>query len=97
MSRDIEPCAGAYYHSPQPLWTERHHVHPKYLSALLGLPVDPILIPLCETEHGNVHHALTHLINTGTNPHRFAEATQDCVDDAWSWWQEKLLAQEDQL
>ncbi len=91
MSRDIELCAGSTYHSPQPLWTERHHVFPMYLSALLGLPVVTILVPLCATEHENVHHALRHLINTGTNPHRFADRTQGCVDAAWEWWQAAIL------
>ncbi len=97
MTRDTELCAGATYHSPQPLWTERHHVYPMYLSALLGLPVIPIVVPFCETEHGNVHHALRHLINTGTNPHRFAESTESYVEAAWTWWQAAILAQDDQL
>ncbi len=92
MSRDAELCQGATYHSPQPLWTERHHVIPMYLSALLGLPVVTIVVPLCETEHGNVHHALHHLINTGENPHRFADRTQGYVDDAWYWWQAAILS-----
>ncbi len=92
MSRDFEPCWGASYHSPQPLWTERHHIFPMYLSALLGLPVRPIVVALCATEHENLHHALRHLINTGNNPHRFAERTQDYVDDAWYWWQASILA-----
>ena len=92
MTRDAEPCVGATYHSPQPLWTERHHIFPMYLSALLDLPVVPLVAPLCGTEHENVHHALRHLINTGENPHRFADRTQTLVDAAWEWWQAAIMA-----
>ncbi len=91
MSRDIELCAGSTYHSPLPILTERHHLMPKYLAALLGLPIDPTVVPLCGTEHENVHHALHHLINTGENPHRFADRTQSYVDVAWEWWQAAIL------
>ncbi len=97
MSRDTELCEGATYHSPVPLWTERHHIYPKYLSGLLGVPVIEKLVPLCGTEHENVHHALRHLINTGENPHRFAAQTQGYVEAAWVWWQAELLAQDDRL
>ena len=83
---------GSTFHSPLPLWTERHHIRPMYLSALLGQPVHPTRVPLCGTEHSNVHHALEHLINEGVNPHRFAERTQGYVDEAWSWWVAALLS-----
>jgi len=62
-----------------------------YLSAALGQPVNPTVVPLCGTEHENVHHGLHHLINTGDNPHRFADRTQSYVDVAWAWWQASLL------
>ena len=91
MTYDPELCQGAAYHSPRPITTERHHVYPKYLADLLGLPVIPVLVPLCGTEHENVHHALRHLINTGENPHRFADRTQGYVDAAWTWWQVALI------
>jgi hypothetical protein len=80
MTRDAELCEGATYHSPLPLFTERHHVYPMYLAALLGVPANATVVPLCGTEHENVHHALRHLINTGENPHRFADRTRGYVD-----------------
>jgi hypothetical protein len=92
MTYDPEICQGALWHSPRAILTERHHLYPKYLSALLGLPVIPVVVALCGTEHENVHHALRHLINTGDNPHRFAVRTQDYVDAAWTWWQTELVA-----
>ncbi len=93
MTRDPELCMGSTYHSPMPLLTERHHVFPMYLSALLGQPINPTRVPLCGTEHSTVHHALEHLINTGEQGgHRFAERTQGYVDTAWSWWQAALTA-----
>lgn len=91
MSTDLELCVGALYHSPKPTLTQRHHIRPMYLAALLGVPIDPTVVPLCATEHDNVHHALRHLINTGDNPHRFADRTQGYVDMAWLWWQWELV------
>lgn len=92
MSRDPELCMGSTFHSPRAMTTERHHIYPKFLSALLGQPINPLVVPLCGTEHSNVHHALEHLINEGDNPHRFAERTQGYVDAAWSWWQAAVTA-----
>lgn len=86
MSTDAELCAGATYHAPLVLWTQRHHVFPKYLCAMLGLPVIPDLVPLCCNCHERVHHALTHLINTGTNPHRLSSSELGYVNRAWDWW-----------
>lgn len=91
MSADRELCAGAGYHAPAPLWTERHHVFPKYLCGLLGVTIIDALVPLCSNCHGRVHHALTHLINTGTNPHRLSAAEANLVEHAWLWWQVSLL------
>lgn len=88
MTRDSEECQGASYHSPLPLWTDRHHVIPKYLSALLGQPIDPRTVSLCATEHVNIHHAIVHLINEGSQgEHRFSARTQSYIDAAWTWWQ----------
>ena len=93
MTRDSEPCEGATYHAPQPLFTQRHHVRPKYLAALLGVPIDPTVVPLCATEHDNVHHALHHLINEGQQGgHRFADRTQGYIEAAWQWWGAALMA-----
>ncbi len=93
MSTDPEVCQGAMYHSPLPLWTARHHIFPIFLCALLGVAKRNETVSLCDSEHVNVHHALTHLINEGTNPHRFAFRTQGYVDRAWDWWVAVLLSQ----
>jgi len=63
-----------------------------YLSALLGQSVIPMVVPLCGTEHDNVHHALHHLINEGQQGgHRFAGRTQGYIEVAWQWWQGALV------
>lgn len=90
MTADWEMCAGAANHAPAPLWTERHHVFPKFLSALLGIPVVPNLVPLCGNCHGRVHHALAHLINSGAVAHRLSPSEALLVSRAWDWWQESL-------
>lgn len=91
MSTDPESCRGATYHAPLVLWTDRHHVIPKYLCALLGVPVVDEVVPLCASCHERVHHALTHLINTGLNPHRLSANEATYVARAWDWWQRALL------
>lgn len=80
------------YHAPIPIWTQRHHVFPKYLCALLGVPVRALVVPLCATCHGRVHHALVHLINSGANPHRLSAGEAGLVVQAWAWWQSTLAA-----
>ena len=62
-----------------------------YLSALLGVPIVHLVRPLCGNCHTRVHHALTHLINEGTQPHRLSDGEQQLVALAWSWWQGELL------
>lgn len=91
MSVDAEQCQGAAYHSPQPGWTERHHVYPMYLTGLLGMATIPSLWPLCGNCHGRVHHALRHLINEGLQVHRLSEREQALVTRAWNWWQSAVL------
>ena len=93
MSRDSESCLGATYHSPVPLWTARHHIYPTYLCSLLSVAKRNELVPLCDTEHVNVHHALHHLISGGTQGgHSFSSRTQGYIDLAWGWWQAVLLS-----
>ncbi|MDP9143875.1 MAG: hypothetical protein M3N43_04120 [Actinomycetota bacterium] len=91
MSTDTEHCTGAAYHAPLPLWTERHHVYPKYLCALVGVAVIPLVRPLCDNCHSRVHHAIAHLINTGVPGHRLSDSEMLLVNLAWSWWQGALL------
>lgn len=91
MSTDHESCTGAAYHSPLPLWTERHHVYAQYLCALLGVPAIPLVRPLCSNCHTRIHHVLTHLINTGEPGHRLSDGEQLLVNLAWAWWQGELI------
>lgn len=94
MSRDSEPCMGAAYHSPTPLWTARHHIFPSYLCALLSVAKRNETVALCDTEHVNVHHVLDHLISEGAQGgHRLPPRTQTYIDRAWTWWQAVLLSQ----
>lgn len=86
MTVDTEPCVGAAYHAPIPLWTERHHVYPKYLCSLLGVPEIPLVRPLCSNCHTRIHHILHHLINTGEPGHRLSGGEALLVGLAWSWW-----------
>lgn len=92
MSRDLELCEGALYHAPLPLWTERHHIFPTYLCSLLGVAKRHEIVPLCGNCHERVHHALKHLINEGSNPHRLSPAETVIVERAWAWWQAELVA-----
>ena len=92
MSVDHEACTGARYHAPAPLWTERHHVFPMYLSRLLGVPVRRELAALCSNCHTRVHHALEHLISEGESPHRLSEGEAVFVAAAWAWWIAELGA-----
>lgn len=87
MTRDTEECEGAAHHAPIPLWTQRHHIYPTYLCALLELPKRHEVVPLCGNCHERVHHALRHLINTGANPHRLSSSEMALVMVAWEWWQ----------
>lgn len=91
LSLDHELCTGATYHAPLPHATQRHHIRPKYLSALLGVPIVHEVTPLCGNCHGRVHHALTHLINEGLQVHRLSDGEQLLVNLAWGWWIEELI------
>lgn len=94
MTRDHEPCEGATYHAPLPLWTERHHIYPMYLCRLAGVPLRTELVPLCGTEHENIHHAIHHLLADGTQGgHRFPARTQIYIDAFWEWWQVALTTE----
>lgn len=91
MSYDPELCQGSG-HSCAPLTTQRHHLFPKYLCGLLGVPYRREVVPLCGTCHDSVHHLLHHLINEGSaSGHRRGAAYWSHVDAAWKWWQASLL------
>jgi len=92
--RTTRTCVGATYHSPRYAETDRHHVYPKYLSALLGVPTRSETMRLCSGCHDLVHHALHHLINTGTRGgHRLPAGARAQVLAAWGWWQALVLAE----
>ncbi len=86
-------CVGALDHSPRYAEVDRHHVRPKYLAALLGVPVRPETVDLCAGCHDTAHHVLHHLINTGTVAgHHLSAGLRAVIEMAWRWWQATLLA-----
>jgi len=92
MTWDPEACVGAADHSPRAIATERHHIFPKYLCALAGLAIRHELAPLCGTCHENVHHAIHHLLATGTvGGHLLAPGSRQLVYAWWAWWQGVLV------
>lgn len=81
-------CVGALEHRPAYAETDRHHVYPKYLCGLLGVPIIGLTVPLCSGCHDLVHHTLHHLINTGARGgHRLPAGAAELVERAWRWWQ----------
>lgn len=91
MSRTTRVCVGALYHSPIYYEVDSHHIFPRYMAGLLGIPERPETAILCATDHDNLHAILKHLINEGTmGGHRPAPGLRVLVDRAWSWWQEEL-------
>lgn len=91
MSYDPESCTGSS-HSCRPLTTQRHHLYPKFLCGLLGIPVIPVVTPLCGSCHDSVHALLVHLINEGATPgHVRGAGYWQWVDMAWAWWQAEVL------
>ena len=85
-------CQGAISHRPDYAETDNHHVHPKYLAALLGLPVDNhLIVPLCSGCHDLTHHILHHFINEGNaGGHHMPKGIKLLVGDAWGWWTSNL-------
>lgn len=91
MTRTPVVCRGALDHRPRYAETDAHHVYPKYLSALLGVPVNRWTVPLCSGCHDLAHHVLHHFINTGApGGHLPPAGIALLVDDAWEWWQRTL-------
>lgn len=81
-------CQGARTHSPRYAEVDKHHVHPTYLCALLGVPKETKTVVLCSGCHDLAHHVIRHLINTGSwSNHRLSPQLRAIVDDAWQWWQ----------
>jgi hypothetical protein len=92
MSVDLEKCVGSRTHRPAVITTDRHHVYPKYLCALLELKEIGALVPLCKTEHDNIHHVIDHLINEGeAGGHVLSLGATILVNACWDWYQEVLL------
>lgn len=91
MTYDPELCTGSS-HSCLPLTTDRHHIRPKYLAALLGIPIRTETTPLCGACHESTHHLIVHLINEGETPgHHRGAGYWRWVDEAWAWWQAEVL------
>lgn len=81
-------CQGALKHSPRYAEVDRHHLYPKYLSALLNVPERRDTVDLCAGCHDTAHHVLHHLINTGTVcGHHLPYGIRAVVYPAWRWWQ----------
>ncbi len=94
MSKDPRPCAsGIRDHTPEPAERERHHIYPRYLAALLGVPERPQTAVLCAGCHDQLHHVIHHRINSGTvGGHRLPAGLRMLADDAWTWWTEAQRA-----
>ncbi len=91
MTRDAERCIGAESHSPADLWTERHHIFPAFLCDMAGIPRRHEIVPLCGSCHNNVHHAIAHLLASGTvGGHVLPFGSRILVYRWWAWWQEVL-------
>ena len=92
MTYDPQPCAASDHHRPLPVETDRHHIYPKYLCGLLGVPIIHTTVPLCGACHQAVHHVLEHLISDGEAPgHRWTTtAVGPWIAMAWHWWQSEL-------
>ncbi len=94
MSRTKTICQGSRYHSPVYYEVDTHHLYPKYLCHLLGIPERPETIALCALDHDNLHHVIRHYINEGSpGGHRLSVALKGHVDAAWQWWENTILAE----
>ncbi len=88
----VATCYGVRSHTPEPAEVDQHHIRPKYMAHLLGVPERTEIVALCSGCHDLVHHVLRHRVNEGTvGGHRLSAMLRDAVDTAWSWWQETLL------
>jgi len=93
MSKIGPPCAGGLDHTPEPAEVDRHHEHPVYLCAAVGIPSDKQTIVLCSGHHDLAHHTLHHLINEGhMGGHRLSAGLKASIDRTWIWWQNALLS-----
>ncbi len=92
MSRTSRVCAcGMADHTPQYAEVDSHHVFPKYMAGLLGIPERKETVALSSGCHDQAHHVIHHLINEGTvGGHRLAPGLRALVDQAWEWWQEEV-------
>ena len=96
MTTDGEACVGCATHRPAPITTDRHHVYPKYLCELLGMDDIPEVVPLCKTEHDNVHHVIEHFINEGTSGgHVLSWGANVLVALCVGWYQLHIMTREE--
>lgn len=88
MTRTDRVCQGASYHSPIYYETDNHHIFPRFLCGLLGIPARKETAILCATCHDNLHAVIRHLVNEGTvGGHRLSRGMAAQVNAFWSWWQ----------
>ncbi len=87
-------CRGVKSHTPEPAETDKHHIFPKFMAGILGIPIRRETVTICSGCHDLVHHVLAHLVNEGTvGGHRLSAPLRLMVDSAWAWWQEESLKQ----
>ncbi len=87
----LATCYGVTSHTPEPAEIDRHHLYPRYMSGLLGIPERTERVNLCSGCHDLVHHVLHHRVNEGTlGGHHLSAASRHIVDAAWEWWQEEV-------
>ena len=87
MTRTAAICSGAREHTPQYAEIDNHHLYPRYLCGLLGVPERRETVQLCSGCHDLLHHVLHHCINAGTlGGHRLSAGLKRHVEAAWQWW-----------
>lgn len=84
-------CAGALDHRPRYAEVDRHHIYPKYLASLLGVPEVNVTTDLCSGCHDLIHHLIHHLINEGDlGGHHAPYRVAGLARTAYSWWTSAL-------
>ncbi|HEY8836729.1 MAG TPA: hypothetical protein VIO16_03425 [Dehalococcoidia bacterium] len=88
MSNDGHLCRGAMRHTPTPAEHDMHHLYPKFMCALLGIPERRETVLLCSGCHDLIHHVYRHLVNEGhVGGHHLSGDLRGLVESFWTWWQ----------
>lgn len=92
MTTAVKRCVGAREHRPDYAETDAHHVFPKYLAHLLGVPEIPTTVTLCSGCHDLVHHLIHHLISDGNvDRHHSSPRVMALARRAYGWWAAKVV------